>query len=73
MKNKDNNKHPLRQYLDLSGLTYRQAAKKTGLTHQTIWLHATGQKPIGGKSAVVYHNVFGISLDKLLNFEERGK
>jgi len=59
-------KTALRQYLDLTGLTYREAARRTGLTHQSVFVHARGKSPIGAASALIYHKVFGISLEKLL-------
>ena len=59
-------KTALRQYLDLTGLSYREAARRTGLTHQTVFMHARGKTPIGATSALIYYRVFGISLEKLL-------
>ena len=63
-------KTALRQYLDLAGLTYREAARRTGLTHQSVFVHARGKSPIGAASALIYHRVFGISLEKLLTDRE---
>ena len=59
-------KTALRQYLDLAGITYREAARRTGLTHQSVFMHARGKSPIGAASALIYYRVFGISLEKLL-------
>jgi len=60
-------KTALRQYLDLTGLTYREAAKRCGLTHQTVFIHATGKAPIGAKAALMYHRAFNLSLEKMLS------
>ena len=59
-------KTALRQYLDSAGLTYREAARRTGLTHQSVFMHARGKTSIGATSALIYYRVFGISLEKLL-------
>jgi len=58
--------NPIKIYLDLSGLTYREAAKKTGLSQQAVWLHATGRSGMSGRAAFAYHKAFGLSLEKLL-------
>jgi len=56
----------LRQYMDETGLTYRAAAHKTGLTGQTVFLHATGVQGMSGRAAIAYRNAFGLDLEKLL-------
>ncbi len=65
-KKKTKKKTELRRYLDFTEMTYREAAKRTGLTHQTIFLHAKGKLPIGAASALKYNKAFGISLEKLI-------
>ena len=56
----------LRQYMDETGLTYRAAAHKTGLTGQTVYLHASGQQGMSGRAAFAYRQAFGLDLEKLL-------
>ena len=65
------NGNPLRQYLDISGLTYEEAAQKTGLSKQAIWLHATGRNRMSARAAFAYHKAFGLKLEKLLEGSNR--
>ena len=67
----ENKNTPLKTYMELAGLTYQDVAAKTGLSKQAVWLHANGRINMSGNSAFVYHKAFGLSLEKLLGFEER--
>lgn len=66
--------NPIKQYLELSGLSYEAAAKKTGLSKQAIWMHATGRMRLSAKAFFTYNKAFGLSFDKLAeisnNFKE---
>lgn len=67
-------KNPIKQYLELMGLSYEAAAKKTGLSKQAIWMHATGKMRLSAKAFFAYHKSFGLSFDRLAeisnNFKE---
>ena len=66
-----NKNTPLKDYMDLADLSCKDVAKKTGMSQQSVWLHLTGRINMSGNAAFVYHKAFGISLEKLLGFEER--
>ena len=66
MENKNYTENIIKKYLDIAGISYKQAAEKTGLSRQTIWLHATGRMQPGRKALRAYHKAFGIDLQKLL-------
>lgn len=55
----------IKKYLDLTELSYEEAAQRTGLTKQAIWLHATGKTRLSAKAFYIYHKAFGISYEKL--------
>ena len=67
----ENKNTPLKTYMDLADLSCKDVAKKTGMSQQSVWLHLTGRINMSGNAAFVYHKAFGISLEKLLGFEER--
>ncbi len=66
MENQKSKENIVKKYLDVAGLSYKQAAEKTGLSRQTIWLHATGRVKPGIKALRAYYKAFGINLEKLL-------
>jgi len=62
-------RNTIRQYMEIMGLTYREAARRTGLSQQAVWLHATGRSLPGPKALRAYHRAFGISLEKLISYD----
>jgi len=56
----------LRSYMDMTGITVAELAKKTGLTRQFIYLVLDGTNQIGLNSARKLHKSLGVSYDKIL-------
>jgi len=56
----------LKSYMDMTGITVAELAKKTGLTRQFIYLVLDGTNQIGLNSARKLHKTLGVSYDKIL-------
>ena len=56
----------LKSYMDMTGISVAELAKKTGLTRQFIYYVLDGTNQIGLASARKLHKTLGVSYDKIL-------
>ena len=56
----------LKSYMNMTGITVAELAKKTGLTRQFIYNVLDGTNKIGATSAIKLNKTLGVSYDKLL-------
>ncbi len=56
----------LRAYLDSTGMSVREMARRAEVSYQTAFYHLQGKNRIGGIAARRYHKHLGISLEKLI-------
>ena len=56
----------LKSYMEMTGITVAELAKKTGLTRQFVYNVLDGTNQIGAVSARKLNKTLGVSYDKIL-------